>query len=144
MTIFEKSETALHSLRHGGIEVLRVSVRYPLGESAAETHVRALCRALEHYAEKTLRPRAAAELEEAVRAGRGFSFIHHAYEISFSAVSRGRTLTVCVTAALTAGEAQKKETLCMRWTRDGAFQLRASRTREKLLAKKLNICYYKN
>ena len=136
MAIFEKSETALHTLRHGGIEVLRVTVCYPLGESAAEAHVRALCAALVRYAEQMLLARAAAELEQAVREGRGFCFVRHAYDVSFSSSERGRALAVCVTATLTAqGEQQKKRLLCMRWTRDGAFQLRASRTRENTCKK---------
>ena len=134
MAIFDGDVQRVHALRHGGCEVLRIVVREPTGESVAEAHVRALCAALEQYAREALLRVAAGELLLAVREGRGFGFLRHAYTVSFSAKRVRRAVLCRVWSDWEHNGVRNTHSLTMRWTLDGSAQLGKGRFQRKTLA----------
>ena len=84
--------------RHGGREVLCFQSELPDGESGAALHLACLSQRLCDYAERELVPLAAAALEEAVLAGRGYAFTP--FTVRLFAQIRPLRGALCITLTL--------------------------------------------
>ncbi len=128
--LFAECEHIRYTYRHGGRAVLHVQAELPQGESALHAHVRAMVSALCGFAERELLPEACRLLEEAVQAGKGYSFAAHRYRITLKTDTVRGLLAVKLVATLQKGARQEecdRRELIGFWTRDGALQRPAPR-----------------
>ena len=129
-TLFEVTGAPPRVLRHGGREVLRFTADLPTGDTAAARHARALIEALYGYAGGEPKRAAAAELEEAVRAGRGYAFLPYRCHISVKTRPVRRLFCVEIALSLTQnGEIKRHRVLVTYWNADGAWQYRRRQCR---------------
>lgn len=123
--LFEGMDAQTRVLRHGGREVLRLFADLPAGETAAARHTRAMVKALCGYAEGEPKRAAAAQLEEAVRAGKGYVFVPLCCRITVKTRPVRRLFCVEIAFALTrGGEVLQRRALDAYWNADGAWQRR--------------------
>ena len=121
--LFEVTSAPPRVLRHGGREVLRFTADLPNGDTAAARHARELIEALYAYAGGEPKRAAAAELEAAVRAGKGYTFAPYRCHISVKTRPVGRLFCVEIALSLTQnGEVKQHRVLATYWNADGAWQ----------------------
>ena len=124
MGLIESNVKKERIYRHGGREVLRVSAANVKGECAAAQHTAALVETLAAYAERVLLPRAVEVLDLAVKNGKGYAFFTYRYGIDVRETRMARGTRITLYATLDTGASCEERTLCMYWTRDGAWQIK--------------------
>ena len=124
-TPFERIGVQMRVLRHGGREVLRLVADLPTGDTAAARHTRALIEALYDYTEGEPKRAAAAQLEEAVWAGKGYTFVPHLCRITVKTRPVRRLFCIEIAYTITQnGEAICRRSLVTWWNAAGAWQRR--------------------
>ena len=109
---------------------MRLVADLPSGDTAAARHARAMVKALCGYAEGEPKRAAAAELEEAVREGRGYTFLPYYCRITVKTRPVRRLFCVEIAFALTQSkEVLQRRSLATWWSADGAWQCRRRRCR---------------
>ena len=124
MAFFEKVQAKERIYRHGGREVLRVSVMHVVGESYAAKHTEKLVDTLAAYAECVLFLRAKEALETALANGTAYGFFAHRYRVLVSETHTTRYGIVRLSATLEAQGEKSEHMLDTYWTHDGAWQKR--------------------
>ena len=124
MAFFEQVQTKERIYRHGGREVLRVSVMHVVGESCAAKHTENLVTTLAAYAEHVLFPRAKDALETALTNGTAYEFSAHRYRVLASEKHNARYGLVRLSTTLEAQGERSERMLDMYWTQDGVWQKR--------------------
>lgn len=123
MGILGETEKRREVFRHGGNEVMVLSVSHPTGESPAARQMAALAQALSDFARERVQSDAKQALEAAVSQGKGHLFTRYVCRVSVAEEEKRGWRQLTLTFSVTAGRVQIwRSVLETRWDAAGQIQ----------------------